>query len=438
MIPVLKLQPKQIIAAEYWCDDTTEEILFGGAKGGTKSFTGSALIFSDALIYPGTHYFIARQNLNDLTKYTTPSIIEVFSFMGLQYEDYVTFNGQNNYFELYNKSKVFYIDCKYLPSDPEYHRFGSLQFTRGWFEEIGQINSLAITNLAVSVGRWKNTDYNLKRKILMTCNPNKGYAYNNFYLPQKNGTLPEYRKFIQSLPTDNKYLTEDYLKALDRLPQNEKERLKLGNWEYDSDPNTMIDFDTINNMFSNIYAEKGKKRIIADIARFGSDRAIITVWEGFILTEYIIFNISSTEQIKNAINALRIKDNIQLSDIVCDEDGVGGGVVDGLRCKGFVNNSKAVNSNYQNLKSECGYKLAEFANKIHIACDLPDKEIEMINQELSMLKTYDNDKDGKLRILPKEKIKEHIGRSPDWLDVFIMRMFFEVVKQSSGVQTWHM
>jgi hypothetical protein len=36
--------------------------------------------------------------------------------------------------------------------------------------------------------------------------------------------------------------------------------------------------------------------------------------------------------------------------------------------------------------------------------------------------------DGKLRILPKEKIKEHIGRSPDWMDIFIMRMYFEVHK----------
>jgi hypothetical protein len=437
MIPVLKLQPKQITAAEYWCDDITEEILFGGAKGGTKSFTGSALIFSDALIYSGTHYFIARQNLNDLTKFTTPSIIEVFTFMGLPFEKYVTYNGQNNYFQLYNNSKVFYIDCKYLPSDPEYHRFGSLQFTRGWFEEIGQISSLAITNLAVSVGRWKNTDYNLKRKILMTCNPNKGYAYNNFYLPQKNGTLPAYRKFIQSLPTDNKYLTDDYLKALDRLPQNEKERLKLGNWEYDSDPNTMIDADMISNMFSNIYADKGRKKIVADIARYGSDRAIITVWEGWQMIEYTAFDISSTEDIKNAINAKRINHKVQLYDIVCDEDGVGGGVVDGLRCKGFVNNSKAENSNYQNLKSECGYKLAELADKIYISCDLPDREIEMIRQELGMLKTYDSDKDGKLRIMPKEKIKEHIGRSPDWLDVFIMRMYFEVAHISTGGQQWY-
>jgi hypothetical protein len=391
MIPELKLQPKQIIASEYWVDDTTEEILFGGAKGGTKSFTGSALIFSNALIYPGTHYFIARQNLNDLTKYTTPSIIEVFGFLGIPFEKYVTYNGQNSYFQLYNNSKVFYIDCKYLPSDPEYHRFGSLQFTRGWFEEIGQIDSLAITNLAVSVGRWKNAEYNLKRKILMTCNPNRGYAYNNFYLPFKNGTLPDYRKFIQSLPTDNRYLTTDYLEALNRLPPNERERLLKGNWEYDSDPNTMIEPDIINDMFNNNHVTGGRKMIIVDAARYGSDRAIISVWDDFILEEYLTFNTSSTVDIENAISAMRTKHNITPSMTLVDDDGVGGGIVDHQRCRGFVNNSRPHNSTYDNLKSECAYKLAEKARDIYIKCNMPDKEIEMIKQELSMLKTYQAD-----------------------------------------------
>lgn len=431
MIAQIKLQSKQIQAAEYWTDDITEEILYGGAKGGAKSFLGCALIFSDALMYPNTHYFIARQNLNDLTKYTTPSIIEVFSFMNLSFEKYVTFNGQNNYFELYNGSKVFYIDCRYAPSDPEYHRFGSLQFTRGWFEEIGQINSLAIINLTVTVGRWKNAEYGLKRKLLMTCNPNKGYAYNNFYLPDKKGILPEYKKFIQALPTDNKYLTAEYLESLERLPANERERLKYGNWEYDEDPATLISMDSINNLFSNDFAKTGIMYIVADIARYGSDRAIITVWNGFILIDYLIFNISSTVVLQNAINALKIKYRVQMTNILVDEDGVGGGVVDNLKCKGFINNGRPVNSNYQNLKTECGYKLAENINQIWINCELPDKEIEMIKQELGMLKTYDSDKDGKLRILPKEKIKEHIGRSPDWLDVFTMRMYYEKTIKST-------
>lgn len=432
----LNLQAKQVEAARYWMDETTEELLYGGSKGCGKSFLGCALIFSDALMYPGTSYFIARLNLNDLKKYTTPSVVEVFENMGLNYLDYVNFNAQDNSFSLTNGSKVNYIDMAHRPSDPDYHRFGSYQFTRGWIEEVGQINSLAIDNLMASVGRWKNDQYKLKRKILMTCNPNKGLSYNNFYLPSKNGTLPDYRKFIQALPQDNKFLQADYLEALSRLPDNERERLRNGNWEYDSDPNTLIDIEAIDNMFTNSFVKPGKKYIVADIARYGSDRAVITVWNGLILIDYLIFNISSMVEIQNAISAMRIKHEVQLSNILVDEDGVGGGVVDGLGCKGFTNNGRPTNPNYQNLKTECGYRLAEMADKIWIMCGLPEKEKEMIRQELAMLKTFAADTDNKLRILPKEKIKENIGRSPDWLDVFIMRMFFES-SNKGGSQTWH-
>jgi hypothetical protein len=143
-------------------------------------------------------------------------------------------------------------------------------------------------------------------------------------------------------------------------------------------------------------------------------------------------------EIQNAISAFRIKYLVQTSDILVDEDGIGGGVVDNLRCKGFLNNSRPTKATYQNLKSECGYKLAEKAGLIWVKCELPDREKEMIRQELGMLKTYESDKDGKLRILPKEKIKEHIGRSPDWLDVFIMRMYFETANKTASPQVWHL
>jgi phage terminase large subunit len=69
---------KQLEAAEYWIDNDTEQILFGGAKAGGKSFLGACLIFGDALIYPETHYFIARQELIDLRKFTIATIYEVF------------------------------------------------------------------------------------------------------------------------------------------------------------------------------------------------------------------------------------------------------------------------------------------------------------------------------------------------------------------------
>jgi hypothetical protein len=161
------------------------------------------------------------------------------------------------------------------------------------------------------------------------------------------------------------------------------------------------------------------------VARYGSDKAVIMVWDEFTVLEVVTFDISSTIQIENTIRALATKHNISMNSVVVDDDGVGGGVVDHLRCNGFVNNSKAVNQNYSNLKSECGYKLAELFTQVGCIATVNESIKQTIETELGQLKTYDSDKDGKLKILPKEKIKENIGRSPDYLDNFIMRMFFE-------------
>src|ERR1035437_8276032 len=104
--------PKQIEAAKAWINPNIEEILYGGAKGGGKSYLGASLIFGDALIYPETHYFIAREEFNDLRKYTIPTIYEIFKNWGLKLEDSAVYNGQDYVFNLKNGSKVFLIACK--------------------------------------------------------------------------------------------------------------------------------------------------------------------------------------------------------------------------------------------------------------------------------------------------------------------------------------
>ena len=123
-----------------------------------------------------------------------------------------------------------------------------------------------------------------------------------------------------------------------------------------------------------------------------------------------------------------------MSQIIADEDGVGGGVVDILGCKGFVNNSKPIEENeiivqYNNLKSQCYFHLANAVNtnKIYFS-KYTQEQKETIIQELEQVKRNNVDKDGKLSVLPKEKIKEIIGRSPDYADALMMRMFFELEK----------
>jgi len=418
---------KQVKVWQLWKDIETTEIAYGGSKGSGKSYLGCSLIFFDALTYPETMYFIARKSLNDLRKYTVPSIFEVLDNYKVA-KGYYKFNGQDNYFQLYNKSKVFLIEAKYMPSDPLYQRFGSMQMTRGWIEEAGEFETASKSNLSASIGRWKNELYKLPAKLLMTCNPSKNFLYKDFYKKNREGSLEPWRKFVQAYPQDNKKLPEGYIDHLVKtLTANEKERLLYGNWEYDDDPAVLIEYDHIIDLFKNEHVKDGQGFITADIARKGKDNTTIFIWAGFKVVKIITLKKSLTTETAKQIKAQANAFNIPMSRVVCDEDGVGGGVVDQLSCKGFVNNSKAIEGNYSNLKSECGFKLAEKINKAEIFISCPDETTKAyIIEELEQIKHSDVDSEGKLTMMSKEKVKERIGRSPDYSDALLMRMYFEL------------
>ncbi len=425
---------KQKECARQWVNPLISDIAYGGSKGSAKSFTGCSLIFGDALMYPETHYFIARKKLNDLRKFTIPSIHEVFDFWKLK-KEYFNFNAQDSVFTLYNKSKVYLLEAKYMPSDPLYYRLGSMQMTRGWIEEAGEFPEAAKNNLMASIGRWKNDTYNLSPKLLQTCNPSKNYLYKEYYKKNKEGRLESWKKFIQALPTDNKMLTKEYLENLNRtLNANEKERLLYGNWEYDDDPTVMCEYDNILNLFTNDFATlKGEKYITCDVARLGSDKIVVGLWDGWRVKIYS-FNKKRITESYEFIDKLRKEHNIPVNRIICDEDGVGGGLVDMLKCKGFVNNSRALkDENYDNLQAQCAFMLAKKINENGIFIDSTDsQEQEDIIEELEQLKQKNMDVDMKKGIIGKDKVKELIGRSPDYRDMLLMRMWF-VLKNHTWV-----
>ena len=418
---------KQKLAYQYWADDSVHQLMFGGAKYGGKSYLGCSMIFGDALMYPGTHYFIARERLNDLRKYTHPSVEEVFKAWGLDHTLYYKYNGQDNVFNLTNGSKVFFVEAKHKPSDPDFHGLGSVQMTRGWCEEIGQMHEKAINNLFLTVGRWRNKEYGIKKKMLMTCNPHKGYGYKNFYLPAKTGTLDEDKRFVVALPQDNKAGDPEYIDSLRNNPSSlDYQRLYLGNWEYSDDLCLLFEHDRVLDLFTNNITS-GDYRIVADIARYGKDKTVIGLWNGLTCEKIIEIAKSSLTVVVAEIEFLCHKHDISMHRVIVDEDGIGGGCVDMLGCLGFINNSKPLNDgNFNHLKSQCYFYLADMVNKCKVAVRADLDVTTKITEELEVVRIHHADKDGKRRVEPKDLVKEKIGRSPDYADMLMMRMYFEV------------
>lgn len=439
------IQPQKE-AARAWLNSDVEQILFGGAKGGGKSYLGGNLIFGDALIYPETHYFIAREELTDLRKHTIPTIHEVFKNWGIKYEDYCKFDGQYNTFTLYNGSKVFLIACKEIPSDPLFERFGSMQMTRGWIEEAGEVSEAAKSNLWLSIGRWQNEKYNLKKKLLLTANPKKGWLKREF-IDAELGTT---KRFIRSLATDNVYLPTDYLETL----KNEKDsvrrqRLWEGRWDYDEDQDSLVSYDHLTDAFTNTIVKDNNQYLVVDVARFGKDTTTISLWEGLELVKIDQFHKQDTQNTVQKVKDMATIYKVPWSQIMIDEDGIGGGVVDSmLGVKGFVANSTplptrtAVTSktnylndfvpktNFRNLKAQCAYKLADLITEHKLAIKVTEYRDKIIEELSSLLRAKDPESDGKLAIMPKDEVKESLGRSPDIGDTLIMRMWFELKRDA--------
>jgi hypothetical protein len=426
----MELSIKQTIALDLLEDKTTNEILFGGGAGGGKTALGCYWQLKQRLKYPNTRGLIGRAVLKTLKETTLVSFFQVAKMQGLEAGKHYKYNGQMSQIELFNGSVILLKDLYAYPSDPNFDELGSLEITDAFIDEANQIEDKA-RNIIKSRIRYQLDENDLIPKVLYTCNPAKNWTYSEFYKPQVDGTIAKNKQFIASLIDDNPFISRHYKENLLTLDTVSKERLLFGNWEYSNDPSILIEYDKILDSFNSGYISTGPHYITCDVARFGSDSTVVGIWDGFRVKLYQ-YNGKSVVEVAEIIKQFQAEHQVPNSQIVVDEDGVGGGVVDILRCKGFVNNSSPLENpitrqkeNFDNLKSQCYFKLAELMNDNKIFINASGTTKEKIIQELEQVKQKSVDNDGKKGVMPKDKVKALIGRSPDFSDCLAMRMIFE-------------
>lgn len=289
-----------------------------------------------------------------------------------------------------------------------------------------------------------NDVYQVPGKILVTCNPKKNWLYTTFYRPWKEHKLPEGYAFIRALVQDNPYATEDYIRTLDNIKDKvTRERLKFGNWEYDDDPAALCDYDAICDLFTNEHVKPaGLSSGSADLAMKGHDRFIAGHWKGNVCYIKINQTYSEGKTIERDLKGMMIECSIPRSMMVVDSDGLGAYLESYLNgIKEFHGGSRPINPEYDNLKSECAFKLAELVNNRQMRIVCSDEQREHIIEELGVLKQAHIDADTRKKgIISKEKMKELLGHSPDYLDMLIMAMFFRikpVIRRPVGVLRDH-
>jgi phage terminase large subunit len=423
----IQIQPtaKQFQALQYLNDKTTEFIGFGGGANGGKSWIGCVWLVTSCYAYPGIRLFVGREELKRLRESTFLTFYKVHSAYGFPASDF-KYNGADHYFQFTNGSRIDLLDLKYLPSDPLYERYGSVEYTSGWIEEAGEVHFDAFDTLKSRIGRHLNDKFGILGKMFVTMNPKRNWTYNTFYKPWKNNELPNNVKFIQALVGDNDFREQGSLEKLQQITNKAKrERLLYGNWNYEDEPDQLILYEWLDAALD-VKHEKGKKALGVDVARYGDDKSVICEMDGNALIELKTYEGLSIDVFADKV-AEKIRSNSIDADLVgIDAVGLGAGTVDILRRKGLKvkdivsgeGQERTITDkeyNFKNLRSQMWWTIREELRKGEIAIKCND---DLLFEDLTAPK-YEIVGEKMVQIESKKDIKARIGRSPDVGDAFV-------------------
>ncbi len=198
--------------------------------------------------------------------------------------------------------------------------------------------------------------------------------------------------------------------------------------------------DKLSDLFTNGFVkEVGEKYMTADIATYGSDRFVIGIWYGWVLKKIYSIDKCEANDVEVFLKEQAEQWYIPRSNITYDADGIGSFLRGYLKdAQPFNNGASPVSEglkdkvNYLNLKTQCYFHLSKKVNDNALYILDPDFR-EDIERELELIRQDQSDKDGKLRVTPKDEIKKLLGYSPDFADMLMMRCYFDLKPKRKGL-----
>ncbi len=263
---------------------------------------------------------------------------------------------------------------------------------------------------------------------IMTANPTRtsGYFFDAF---NKNSSLWSLHTFnaeesenVSKASIERKKVqygedSDEYrVRVLGQFPMLDTDAL----FSYDLIRKSMIDRDDID--------REGVKTVTIDVARYGDDDSVTSKRRGMEIFGMVAKHGLNTTEIASwgAKVARELDEDMGIDAVVVDgTGGYGGGVVDkmlplGLPIIEAIYSNAATDNRYLNKRAEMYYNLRAWMER---GGKLPkDTKLE---EEL-MATSYAIQENGKVKLIPKQAIKEDIGRSPDRADSVAMHFFEEI------------
>lgn len=479
----LTLSRKQQTAFEILDDPAVVEVDFGGGAGGGKSWLVCTWSIIQCKKYPGIRIGLGRKEISNLRKTTAQTYLgEVHPLLGIvDGRDFRYSSIVDPGIFYTNGSQVLFTDLAPAPSDPNFDKLGSLNLTHSVIEEAGEVTKQAAKVFSSRRNRYLNKRYKITGKTIYTCNPTTNFLREEFYdvyvklgggdyqvweftneagepvyveLPSGERVRAK-RAFIKSLPTDNPFLSENYLETLRSMPPAQRRRLYEGDWDFDDDDSRLF----------NLHLIKTAKEQPADAEKWagcdpsrGGDKTVFTSIQGDVITDQLAIPIPPEIEDKGSYVAEKYIEFCQTRGIgyqqaAVDVVGIGASVLDSCNRLGFkvrafnAGSTKAVRQLdrwgkvierprpgvegtplFDNIRSQGFYELAEALHTGALVFheELPDAD--RLRRELAA-HHYEN-RERMVIVEKKDKIKAAIGHSPDYADSLLAAWWVKTYRET--------
>ena len=209
------------------------EVFAGGGAGGGKSYLGCLRQIYRRTTYADTRGFIGRESYTALRDSTMKTYFALLAKMGYVSDVHYKYNAQEHTIYFNNGSEQHFRHMAWQPSDPDYNRFGSTEYTDGFVDEAPEVDERACQVL-LSRMRYNHQKHGITKELLYTGNPGENWVKYAFVMDDQNRllALPQHRERVLFTIFDNpdEELRESYRQTLELLDDYDKQRLLYGDW----------------------------------------------------------------------------------------------------------------------------------------------------------------------------------------------------------------
>lgn len=414
-----------------------DEIVLIGPTGVGKSALAAHVFISICDAFPRSQIFVWRKNFSTARKTIWRTYKKMLSDMNMVEEEHYHLNEGSLLIEFPNKSIITFAEAD-ATKDRDQNKIKGLDITANQIEESNEFIEDAVDMVMSRKGR-ANQEGQPSINIL-TMNPNNGWCKTRYYDKWKKGTLPSNVLVIEFTLEDSWQAEGDIASLLRSKPKWWVERYLHNNWNYLDEDHSLITGYLWEKC--SIYRipdiepdprYRLDKVIGVDVSDNGGDATVVSLIENGVLTEQRELKIPERTFGQNAEIDSRPTGYLFAQQLIAFAESKG-------FTKGFAHQisieCNGVGTSLRDSMKVQGWQIDEYQatgksrseTMINMRRAMDEGEIQILqkdayrgndNELYRELAAHETDIiDGVEKVTPKAKIKEQLGRSPDYADSF--------------------